>query len=89
VGEPAERGHEGVLDRPFPALPGHRLGHELEDDPEVRPDHRADEQERGGPGDVDAAAGRLHAVGDEDDRQRVGDRPDEERKVHQMYRRVR
>ena len=51
--EPRERRHERVLDRPLPALPGHRLGEELEDDPEVRPDDRADQQRRRGPVDVD------------------------------------
>ena len=46
VGEPRQRRHERVLDRPFPALPRDDLRHELEDDPEERPDRRADEQRR-------------------------------------------
>ena len=76
-----ERGHERVLDRPFPALPGDGLGEDLEDHAEVGPDDSADEQCRRQALDVDAAARGLHALADEDDRERVGDRPDEERDV--------
>src|SRR4029079_17073932 len=76
-----ERRHERVLDRALPPLPGDRLREELEDDPEVRPDDRPD-QERGRRAvDVDRAAGGLDPLRDEDDRERVGDRPDEEREV--------
>ena len=39
------------------------------------------EQDRRHAVDVDLPAGRLDALGDEDDRQRVRDRPDEERDV--------
>ena len=76
-----ERRHERVLDRPLPALPGDGLGEDLEDDPEVGPDHGADEQDRRHLVDVDLPAGGLDALGDEDDRERVRDRPDEERDV--------
>src|SRR6185312_6787226 len=48
------------------------------DDPEVGPDDRPDEQDRGHLVDVDLAAAGLDALGDEDDRERVRDRPDEE-----------
>src|SRR6185437_10802783 len=67
--------------RPLPALPGHGLGGDLEDDPEVGPDHGADEQDRRDPVDVDRPARRRDALGDEDDRERVRDRPEEERDV--------
>src|SRR5262249_12181751 len=55
------------------------LGDDLEDDPEVCPDDAADQELRRervllGLRDVDAAR-------DEDDRQRVGDRPEQERDV--------
>ena len=76
-----ERGHERVLDRPLPALPGDGLREDLEHDPEVGPDDRADQQDRRLALDVERAAAGLDAVGDEDDRQRVGDRPDEEREL--------
>ena len=75
---PRQRRHERVLDRPLPALPGDGLGQDLEDDPEVGPDHRADQQRGRLALDVEMAAGGLDALGDEHDRQRVGDRPDEE-----------
>ena len=81
VHRPRERRHERVLDRPLPALPGDRLGEDLEDDPEVGPDDGADQQDRGHPVDVDLAARRLDPLGDEDDRERVRDRPEEERDV--------
>ena len=42
-----ERRHERVLDRSLPALPGDRLDQQLEDDPEVRPHHGADQEDRG------------------------------------------
>ena len=79
VHRPRDRRHERVLDRPFPALPRDRLGDDLEDDPEERPDHAADEQLRRelvlrGRREVDAAR-------DEHDRERVGDRPEQEREV--------
>ena len=41
-----ERRHERVLDRALPALPRDGLGEDLEDDPEVGPDHGADQQDR-------------------------------------------
>ena len=78
---PRDRGHERVLDRPLPALPGDGLREDLEDDPEVGPDHGADQQDRGDLLDVDVAAGRRDALRDEDDRERVRDRPDKERDV--------
>src|SRR5581483_329527 len=53
-------------------------GQDLEDDPEVGPDDGADQELRRQPVDVDLPAGRLDALADEDDRQRVRDRPDEE-----------
>ena len=81
VDGPRERRHERVLDRPLPALPGDGLGEDLEDDPEVGPDDGADEQGRRHLVDVDLPAGRLDALRDEDDRQRVRDRPEEERDV--------
>ena len=81
VHRPRERGHEGVLDRPLPALPGNRLGEDLEDDPEVGPDHGPDQQDRRQLADVDLAARRLDPAGDEHDRERVGCRPEEERKL--------
>ena len=81
VHRPRERRHERVLDRPLPALPGDRLHEELEDDPEVGPDDGADQQRRHRRVDVERAAGRLDALRDEDDRERVRDRPDEERDV--------
>src|SRR5205814_56064 len=49
--------------------------------PEVGPDHGADEQDRRHAVDVDVAALGLDALGDEDDRERVRDRPEEERDV--------
>jgi hypothetical protein len=78
VNRARERRHERVLDRPFPALPRNGLGEDLEDDPEVGPDHGADEQDRGHLVDVDLPAAGLDALGDEDDRQGVRDGPDEE-----------
>ena len=36
--------HEGVLERALPALPGHRLGDEAEDDGQVVPEDGADHQ---------------------------------------------
>ena len=81
VHRPRQRGHERVLDGPLPALPRDGLGEDLEDDPQVGPDHRADEQARRLALDVELAAGRLDALGDEDDRQRVGDGPREEREL--------
>ena len=59
VHRPGERRHERVLDRPLPALPGHGLREELEDDSEVGPDHFADQQGRRHAIDVDLAAARL------------------------------
>jgi len=76
-----QRRHERVLDRSLPALPGDRLREDLEDDPEIGPDDGSDEQDRRHLIDVDLAAGGLDALGDEDDRERVRDRPDEERDV--------
>ena len=43
VRRPGEGRHERVLDRPLPPLPRNGLGEDLEDDPEVRPDNRADQ----------------------------------------------
>ena len=76
-----ERRHERVLDCPLPALPGDRLSEDLEDDPEVGPDDGAHEQDRRHLVDVDLPAAGLDALGDEHDRERVRDRPDEERDV--------
>src|SRR5947209_20168591 len=70
--------HERVLDCSLPALPRDSLGEGLEDDPEVGPDHRADQQRRGRAFDVEMAAGCLPSLGDEHDRQGVGHRPEEE-----------
>ena len=50
-----ERRHERVLDRALPALPRDRLGEDLEDDPEVRPDDGADQERRRRRVDVDLA----------------------------------
>ncbi len=72
-----ERRHEGVLDRPLPALPGDGLHEELEEDPEVGPDDGPDEQGRHRRVDVELAARRLDPLRDEDDRQRVGHGPHE------------
>ena len=80
VRRPRQRRHERVLDRPLPALPGDRLRHELEDDPEERPDDGADEQPRRELVLLRAATGRTRAR-DEHDRERVRDRPDHEREV--------
>jgi hypothetical protein len=74
-----QRCHERVLDGPFPSLPRDGLDQQLEDDPEVGPHDRSDQQDRGQLVDVDLAAGRLDALGDEDDRERVRGRPEEER----------
>src|SRR5438067_13872635 len=79
VDETRQRRHERVLDRPLPALPRDRLGHELEDDPEEGPDRRADEQSRRQP--VLAGGGQVLRTRDEDDRERVRDRPDHEREI--------
>src|SRR5437773_1281758 len=78
---PAQRCHEGVLDRYFPALPRDRLRHELEDEPEEGPDDSTDEEGGRRTVDVDLAAGGLDPLRDEDDRQGVGERPDEEREL--------
>ena len=81
VHRPRDRRHERVLDRPLPALPRDRLGDDLEDDPEERPDHAADEQLR-----LELVArGRREAdaAGDEHDRQGVRDRPEQEREIPQ------
>src|SRR5439155_25842475 len=51
----------------------------FEDDPEIRPDHGADQQDRREAVDVDLASLRDDALRDEDDRQRVRGRPEEER----------
>src|SRR5207237_4006933 len=56
-----------------------RLDQQLEDDAEVRPDDCPDQQDRRQPVDVDAAALGDDALRDEDDRQRVRRRPEEER----------
>src|SRR5262249_59642454 len=53
----------------------------LEDDPEVRPDHGPDQEHRRQPVDVDPGTGCLDALGDEHDRERVRDRPEEERQL--------
>src|SRR3954454_9119267 len=74
-----QRSHERVLDRPLPPLPRDRLDQELEHDAEVGPHHRADQQDRRQTVDVDLAAFGDDALGDEDDRQRVGRGPEEER----------
>ena len=79
VHRPRERRHERVLDRPLPALPRDRLGEDLEDDPEVGPDHGADQQHRGQP--VLLGGREARGLRDEDDRERVRDRPDEEREL--------
>ena len=79
VHRPRDRRHERVLDRALPALPRDRLGHELEDDPEERPDHRADEEAGREP--FSARRGTMHGAGDEHDRERVRDRPEHEREV--------
>ena len=82
VHRPRERRHERVLDRPLPALPGDGLGQDLEDDPEVGPDDGADRAAIVVTSLTSiCAAGRLDALRDEDDRQRVRDRPEEERDV--------
>ena len=76
-----KRRHERVLDRAFPAFPRDGLGQDLEDDAEVRPDDGADQQRRRRAIDVELAAGGVDALGDEDDRERVRERPDEEREL--------
>jgi len=37
--------HEGVLDRPLPALPLHHLDQQSEDHAQVTPDERADQEQ--------------------------------------------
>src|SRR5581483_488762 len=76
-----ERRHERVLDRPLPPLPGDCLGEDLEDDPEVRPDDGADQEHGRQAVDVHRRTARAEALRDEDDRERVRDRPDEEREL--------
>src|SRR6185437_5968666 len=60
-----------VLDGALPALPGHRLGLDLEDQAEVRPHHRADPEADHLPGHVEAVAAGLDALGAEHDRDGV------------------
>src|SRR5947207_2330112 len=76
---PRERGHERVLDRALPALPRDRLREDLEDDPELGPDHGADQEDRRQP--VLRVRCEPDRLRDEDHRERVRDRPDEEREL--------
>src|SRR5207253_6887910 len=73
--------HERVLDRALPALPGNGLDQDFEEDAEVGPDDCADQQRGSRTVDVELAARSVDPLSDEDDRQRVRQRPDEEREL--------
>ena len=55
--------HEGVLQRPLPALPLDRLGDELEDDRQVAPEDGADDQRQQQPVVALAAADEADTPG--------------------------
>src|SRR5579885_1191469 len=71
---PADRRHERILDRAFPALPGDHLADRIEDDRQITPDQRADQQVQHQERRIDLlAAYLLHRRADERDGKAVDD----------------
>src|SRR5256712_133528 len=80
MGDPAHRRHEGVLDGALPAFPSDGVGGLHEDQRQVAPEQRADQQVKLRPAQVEGAAGhpqRPQARGEEADRQHADDAVEE------------